>query len=73
MKSEREQLPNFNSNKVQTYCDYLCEILCDNNKCQKGFEEATKLIDIALNREPKDQDRMSKDFTDKLLRLTKKR
>lgn len=71
LKSEREQLPNFNSNKVQTYCDYLCEILCDNYKCQKGFEKATKLIDIALNREPKDQDRMSKDFTDKLLRLTK--
>ena len=67
---EKNTLPNYNSNKVQSYCDYLCELLCDNKKSQIGFEAATKLIDLALNREPKDQDRMSKDLTDKLFRLS---
>lgn len=67
---EKDSQPQFNSNKVQSYCDYLCEILCDSNRCQKGFEAATKLIDTALKREPKDQDRMSKNFTDNLFRLS---
>ena len=67
---EKHPLPHFNSNKVQSYCDYLCELLCDTEKCQKGFEAAMKLIDTVLKREPKDQDSMSKKFTDNLFSLS---
>lgn len=63
-------LPQFNSNKVQSYCDHICSILCDNNKCKEGFNAAVKLIDIVLKREPKDQDRASKLFTDSLYKVS---
>ena len=63
-------LPQYNSNKVQMYCDHLCSILCDNKKCKEGFEAAVKLVDIVLKREPKDQDRASKLFTDNLHRVS---
>ena len=67
---KKNSQPQYNSNKVQPYCDYLCELLCDSKRCQKGFEAAMKLIDTALNRDPKDQDRMSKNFTDNLFKLS---
>ncbi len=67
---EKNTQPQYNSNKVQPYCDYLCEILCDRKRCQKGFEAAIELIDTALRREPKDSDGMSKSFTEDLFKLS---
>lgn len=67
---ENSALPKFNSNNVQTYCDHLCEILCDNAKCVKGFKAAIKLINVALgNNEPNDSDRMRHTFTQKLKQI----
>lgn len=67
---EKFNKPPYNSNKVQSYCDHLCEILCDSEKCKMGFDAAIKLIQTAINREPKDKDRMSKSFTDSLYRFS---
>ncbi len=66
---EKSSLPPFNSHKAQEYCEYLCSILCDANRCKLGFEAAAKLVDEALKRDPKDNDRMSKQFTDKMKEL----
>lgn len=46
---ERGSLPALNSNKSQDYCDHLCRILCDSEKCLKGFKAATLLIESVMN------------------------
>ena len=69
---EKFTLPAFNSHKVEEYCDHLCTILCDENRCKEGFVAATKLVDVALKRNPVDSDRMSSDFTEKLKELARK-
>lgn len=63
LMSQKIDQPKMNSNSIQEYCDYLCEILCDNNKCTEAFQAAVKMIDSALKREPKDQDGMSEQLT----------
>lgn len=46
---EKSKLPAFNSNKVQEYCDHLCSILCNPERCLQGFSAATMLIDAVMN------------------------
>lgn len=60
---EKESLKGFNSHKAQEYCDHLCSILCDENKCKEGFEAAVELTLMALGHYPEDRDRNSSNFT----------
>lgn len=66
---ESMSLPAFNSNKSQLYCDHLCDILCNEERCKIGFIAAAKLVDTALNRKPNDSDRMKASFTRKIMEL----
>lgn len=66
---EKMPLPPFNSNKAQEYCDHLCEILCDDKSCEAGFKAAITLVNTALQRNPKDSDRMNDSFTFKMKEL----
>ena len=66
---ECSPLPQFGSNKVQAYCDHLCKILCDDEKCEKGFKAAILLVNTALGHEPNDSDRMKESFTKKIKEL----
>ena len=63
---EKIHIPNLSQNNSEKYCDYLCEMLCDGQKCRKGFEAAAKLVDVALGRNPDDKDRMSEELTKKI-------
>lgn len=66
-------LPAFNSNKVQHYCDHLCSILCDTDRCKEGFNAAIELVNAALNHcDPNDSDRMKESFTKKMKELAAK-
>ncbi len=69
---EKFSLPPFNSNKIQEYCDHLCAILCNDDRCKTGVEAALKLVETALNREPTDSDRMRETFTLKIKELAAK-
>lgn len=66
---ECSPLPQFNSNRVQAYCDHLCKRLCDDNKCEEGFKAAIVLVNTALGHEPNDSDRMKESFTKKIKEL----
>jgi hypothetical protein len=66
---ESMSLPAFNSNKAQLYCDHLCEILSDEERCKTGFMAAAMLVDAALKRQPYDSDRMKESFTKKIIEL----
>lgn len=66
---EKFSLPPLNSHKAQEYCDHLCTLLNDNERCKQGFFAAAQLVDIALGRNPVDNDRMSHNFTTKLKTL----
>lgn len=48
--------PHLNSNNADKYCDELCEILCNEEKCKKAFENAYYLICETLKREPHSTD-----------------
>lgn len=65
---EKYAIPQFNSYKIQGYCEHLCKILCDEQECRKGFGAAIELIKSVLNREPNDKDRLDSKFTKQLLR-----
>lgn len=65
---ESMPIPQFNSNRVQAYCEHLCGILCDSKKCKEGFEAAIKLIDYVLKRAPIDRDGLDSLFTKKLVK-----
>lgn len=43
--NELEQIPPFNSKKMDTYCDHLLKILNDNQKCLEAFQKCIKIID----------------------------
>lgn len=66
---ESMSLPAFNSNKAQLYCDHLCEILSNEERCKTGFMAAAMLVDAALKRQPYDSDRMKESFTKKIMEL----
>lgn len=66
---ENAPLPAFNSNRSQAYCDHLCEILSNQERCKQGFLAALKLVDTALKRSPNDSDRMKESFTRKIKEL----
>ena len=66
---ESTSLPAFNSNKSQVYCDHLCEILSNEERCKTGFIAAAMLVDTALKRQPNDSDRMKESFTKKIMEL----
>lgn len=66
---ENMSLPQLNSNKAQAYCEHLCDILCDDNRCEAGFKAAITLVNFALGRKPTDSDRMSEAFTLKMKEL----
>lgn len=66
---ESSPLPAFNSNKSQAYCDHLCEILSNEERCKQGFLAALQLVNTALRREPTDSDRMKESFTKRLKEL----
>ena len=63
---EKFSLPPFDSHKIDEYCEHLCGILVDSQRCTDGFVAATKLIDVALNRNPINNDRLSSSFTKRL-------
>lgn len=69
---EKFPIPQFNSNRVQAYCEHLCKILCNDEDCRNGFTAALRLIDIVLQREPKDRDRLDSNFTKKMYELAAK-
>lgn len=69
---EKFPIPQFNSNKVQDYCEHLCKILCNDEDCKNGFTAALRLIDIVLRREPEDRDRLDSNFTKKMYELAAK-
>lgn len=62
-------LPAFNSNKSQAYCDHLCKILSNEERCKQGFMAALQLVNTALKRNPTASDRMKESFTKKLKEL----
>ena len=66
---EKEPLKGFNSNKSQDYCDHLCKILCNNEKCVESFKAAVTLVDRVLKRKPNDTDGNRSDFTADLNRI----
>ena len=45
-------MPNLGSNSAQSYCDELCSVLCDEDKCNAAFKRAADLIQTALGRTP---------------------
>jgi len=69
---EQFPLPQSNSHNIQKYCDHICSILCDDEKCERGFRAAIKLVDEALQGEPRDRDRTSSMFTNTLKKLIDK-
>lgn len=69
---EKFPIPQFNSNRVQTYCEHLCKILCNEEDCRDGFTAALRLIDIVLRRDPKDRDRLDSNFTKKMYEMAAK-
>lgn len=69
---EKFPIPQFNSNRVQTYCEHLCKILCNEKDCRNGFTAALRLIDIVLRRDPNDRDRLDSNFTKKMYEMAAK-
>lgn len=68
---EKTDLPEYNSNKTEAYCDHLCSLLMDDERCKKGFDAAMKMVDIALKRDPTDSDSTSKVVTNTLKKLAR--
>ena len=68
---EKYSLPDFNSHRIEDYCDHLCMILSDKQRYTKWFNASTKLVDSALKRSPVDSDRSSSDFTKRLKELAR--
>lgn len=66
---ENSSLPHFNSKNVDKYCEHICSILCDSEKCKMAFRAATGVIDKVLKVSPKDSDRLSSVFTDNIKEL----
>ena len=58
----------FEANNSQAYCDYLCELLCDEKRCKQSFEAAVALLKSVLKREPNDTDGNRADLTSDLNR-----
>lgn len=63
LMSEKKIIKMFNSNDSQDYCNHLCDLLCDNQKCLDSFKAAVRLVDTVLKREPNDTDGNRIDFT----------
>ena len=68
LMAQKEKQPPLNSNKVQSYCDYLCAVLCNEQRCYEAFGAAVKLIDYVLRRDPNDKDGNSKTLTDGMMK-----
>ena len=71
LMTEKMPMPQYNSHKVQEYCDHICEILSDNERCKLAFETAMKMVDSVLGRDPVDRDSMDRMFTDRLMQLSR--
>lgn len=69
LKCENGSLPALSSNKSQAYCDHLCSILCNTERCKDGFKAALQLIDTSLKRAPRENHRMSSSLTTDIKRL----
>ena len=62
--AEKEELTSqLNSHKIPAYCEEICKVLCDNQKCKNTFEVALKVVQTALQRKPNDTDQQSSVFT----------
>lgn len=68
---ENTPLPHFNSKNIDKYCDHICTILCDSEKCRIAFQAATNVIDKVLKTSPKDADRLSSVLTDNIKELVR--
>ena len=67
---EKEALPQqLNSHKIPVYCDNICKILCDKEKCVKAFQAALRIVEAALKRKPNDNDQQSAYFTKSIKEL----
>lgn len=64
--SQDAKMPSLNSNKVQKYCDHLCEILCDRDRCNNAFISAVNFVKRVLGRAPRDNDRTNENLTKKM-------
>lgn len=69
---QKDELPISGNDKIQAYCNHLCKILCNRQRCEEGFTAALELVKQALGREPRDQDSMNGNFTKELKTLAKK-
>lgn len=47
MLNSKEDLPQFNSKKMEKYCDNLLNILKDDSKCLKAFNECIEVIEAS--------------------------
>ena len=63
---EKGELSMQSSTKQQAYCNHLCDILCNSERCRQGFLAALALLEKALKRNPQDNDRMSRKLTNDL-------
>lgn len=50
------QMPRLNDKSSQKYCDDMCELLCDDQRCTEAFQRAGKLMINTLNRQPNHND-----------------
>lgn len=64
-----KEMPDLGSNRAQQYCDELCEVLSDKNKCDDAFRRAAKLIRNALGREPQHNDLNDAGLTSAIMRV----
>lgn len=56
-----------NDKNIEEYCEHICKILYDDEKCKKGFLGAVDLIrNQVLRRNPTDNDRFNQDLVSKI-------
>lgn len=60
--------PRLNSNSAEAYCDELCTVLCDSEKCKETFEKAYRLIVDTLKRTPRSTDLNDSSLADEITR-----
>lgn len=53
---------------VCRYCNHICDMLCDSQKCKSYFLAAIEQINCVLKRKPNDTDGNSASFTNGLKR-----
>ena len=68
---EKEQIPRFNSKKMEKYCDHLLTVLNDDTKALKAFNKCLKIIDESEFDKSDKQDVKLVSKTNKLVEYSK--